>query len=125
MGIFIEPEIIRQINDADARFNGIFFQEPGGFAMAQAKEKQIDVTVDVSGKYDVCSAEKVLVYIVQGIACIALAVHKGNRSVGVYKKQSNQFTARIACPADDADPDLVVHGFEFNLFYSRFAQRSK
>jgi hypothetical protein len=65
------------------------------------------------------------VYIVQGIACIALAVHKGNRCVGVYKKQSNQFTARIACPADDADPDLVVHGIEFNLFYSRFAQRSK
>jgi hypothetical protein len=41
------------------------------------------------------------------------------------KKQSNQFTARIACPADDADPDFLVHGIEFNLFYFRFAQRSK
>jgi hypothetical protein len=62
---------------------------------------------------------------VQGIAGIAFAVHEGNRSVGVNKKQPNQFTACIASPADDTNPDLVVHGIEFNLFYFRFEQRSR
>jgi hypothetical protein len=62
---------------------------------------------------------------VQRVACIAFAVNKDNLCMGMNKEQSNQFTACIACSADDADPDLVVHVMKFNLFCSRFALRSK
>lgn len=101
-GIFLQSEIIAQIDDLDMFRKGMFRQKRRGLSVWQAQEKHVDI-----GLYLVCEdqlrvAEQVCVKVAHFLSGLTAAEAILYVHFRMMEEKANEFAAGIACSADNS-----------------------
>lgn len=98
--MWIDSEVLCQIDNLHVGGNCMFLEEGLALAMAKAEEYNVHlVEGHLARKLHFRIAKQAFVYVVHFVACIALAIGKNNLNLGVIDKQSYQLAARITSSA--------------------------